>query len=186
MGVVGPQFVAGTAALAFLLIAEVLASPGAVCESALVYVARHRNLMISAAMLAFQVVLSFALILAMRALDWPASFQAAGPAVALMASLTLTSAVKGALLSRILSAPVSPLRWPLLWAALTGGVVGWLFTLLPRRLEWAELLFGVPAIAGAYLFVLWKWAFGPADRALFSKRPNAEEATLPNVGGFTR
>ena len=52
MGLVGKQFVAGTAALAFLLWAEVLASTGAVCESALVYIARHRNLMISIGVLA--------------------------------------------------------------------------------------------------------------------------------------
>src|SRR3546814_9156790 len=45
MGMVGPEFVAGTAALGFLLTAEVLASTGTVCESALVSVARMRNLM---------------------------------------------------------------------------------------------------------------------------------------------
>ncbi len=185
MGVVGPQFVAGTAALAFLLIAEVLASTGAVCESALVYTARHRNLMISATMLMFQIGLSFGLILAMRALGWPPAFQAAGPAVALMVSLALTSVIKAWLLHRILSAPVSPLRWPLVWAALAAIFVGWAFTRLPHSMEWAELLIGEPAIAAVYLFVLWKWAFGPADRALFSKMPNTEEATLPNEGGLT-
>ena len=88
MGVVGPQFVAGTAALAFLLIAEVLASPGAVSESALVYIARHRNLMISIGVLAFQIALSFALILAMRVAGvGRSSSQAAGVAVALMVAL---------------------------------------------------------------------------------------------------
>ena len=40
MGVIGPQFVAGTAAMGFLLTAEVFASTGTVCESALVYVAQ--------------------------------------------------------------------------------------------------------------------------------------------------
>jgi hypothetical protein len=65
-------------------------------------------------------------------------------------------------------------------------VVGAIFTLLPKRLEWAELLFGEPAIAATYLLILWRWAFGPADRALFGKAPTAEEATLPNAGGITR
>jgi hypothetical protein len=64
--------------------------------------------------------------------------------------------------------------------------VGWLFTLLPHRLEWAELLFGEPAILVTFLFVLWRYAFGPADRALFSKMPRAEEATLPHEGSATR
>ena len=186
MGVVGPQFVAGTAALAFLLTAEVLASTGAVCETALVYIARMRNLLISAAMLAFQIGLSFALIFGMRALGWSDNFQAAGPAVALATSMGLTSVIKAGLLKRILAAPVSPLRWPLLWAILAAMVVGGAFTLLPKRLEWVEIVVGEPAIAGVYLAILWRWAFGPADRALFGRMPRAEEATLPNVGAATR
>jgi len=186
MGVVGPQFVAGSAALGFLLTAEVLASTGAVCESALVYTARHRNLIISVVMLAVQIALSFALIFVMRRLGWPTTWQAAGPAVALMVSVALTSVVKATLLARILAAPVSPWRWPLLWAVVAATLVGGLFTALPPRFEWLELAGGEPAIAATYLFVLWKWAFGPADRALFGKMPNAEEATLPNVGSPVR
>ena len=186
MGVVGPQFVAGSAALGFLLAAEVLASTGAVCESALVYTARHRNLMISIVMLAVQITLSFALIVGMRRLGWPTTWQAAGPAVALMVSVALTSVVKAGLLGRILAAPVSPWRWPLLVAILAAAAVGGLFTALPPRFEWLELIGGEPAIAATYLFVLWRWAFGPADRALFGKMPTAEEATLPNVGSPVR
>jgi len=186
MGVVGPQFVAGTAALAFLLTAEVLASTGAVCESALVYVARHRNLLISGAMLAFQIVLSFALIALFREIGWPADWQAAGPAVALMAAALLTSVIKVRVLSGLLKAPVSPWRWPLLWAALAAVGAGTIFTSLPDEYQWIELAIGEPAIAATYLFVLWRWAFGPADRALFGKVPQAGEATLPHQGGMTR
>jgi O-antigen/teichoic acid export membrane protein len=186
MGVVGPQFVAGSAALGFLLTAEVFASTGAVCESALVYTARHRNLMISIVMLAVQIGLSFALIGAMRGAGWPTTWQAAGPAVALMVSVGLTSVIKATLLGRILAAPVSPWRWPLLWAVVAATVVGGVFTMLPPRFEWLELAGGEPAIAATYLFILWKWAFGPADRALFGKMPKAEEATLPNVGSPVR
>lgn len=173
MGVIGPQFVAGTAALAFLLTAEVLASMAAVSESALVYVARHRNLMISAAMLGFQIVLSFALILAMRAAGWPENYQAAGPAIALALSLALTSILKTRLLAHLLEARVSGWRWPLVWAAIAAILVGTIFTSLPHQYEWAELVFGLPAIAGIYLFVLWKFAFGPEDRALFQRMPKA-------------
>jgi O-antigen/teichoic acid export membrane protein len=183
MGIVGPQFVAGTAALAFLLFAEVLASTGAVSETALVYMARHRNLMISGAMLAVQVGLSFALVFAMRGLGWPVAWQAAGPAVSLMLSVGVTSLLKARLLSRLTDAPVSPLRWPIVWAALAAILVGSAFTALPRRLEWAELLFGLPAIAGVYLYILWRYAFGPADRALFNTAPSA--AALPQEGSAT-
>jgi O-antigen/teichoic acid export membrane protein len=183
MGIVGPEFVAGTAALGFLLAAEVLASTGTVCESALVYVARHRNLMISLTMLGVQIALSFGLVLAMREADWPIAYQAAGPAVALMVSVTITSAIKAGLLRHILKAPVTGFRWPLVWATLTAILVGSIFTSLPHRYEWTELLIGIPAIAGSYLFVLWRWAFGPEDRTLFKKLPSADDATLPVIEG---
>ncbi|WP_394652682.1 lipopolysaccharide biosynthesis protein [uncultured Sphingomonas sp.] len=179
MGVVGPQFVSGTAALGFLLFAEVLATPGSVSESALVYMARHRNLMISAAVLTFQIVLSFVLILAMRWVGWPINYQAAGTAVALMVALLCGSIAKNIFLSRLLGESVNPIRWPLIWAALAAIVVGGLFTMLPKRLEWAELLIGIPVIAATYAFVLWKWAFGEEDRALFRKMPKAEAETAP-------
>ena len=65
-------------------------------------------------------------------------------------------------------------------------VVGGAFTALPHRYEWAELLIGEPAIAATYLFILWKWAFGPADRALFAKTPEPSEATLPRSGSPVR
>ena len=55
MGLVGPQFVGGTARARLPARAEVLAATGAVSESALVYIARHRNLLISIVMLAFQI-----------------------------------------------------------------------------------------------------------------------------------
>lgn len=186
MGVLGQQFVSGTAALAFLLVAEVLASTGAVCESALVYTARHRNLMISAGMLVFQVLLSIALVMGMRVVGWPENWQAAGPAVALMASLGLMSVLKARLLASILGTPVSPLRWALLWSAVGAGLVGWIITRLAPWPVGIRLAVGEPVIAALYLFVLWRFAFSPADRALFRRVPRAEEATLANEGSLTR
>ena len=82
MGLVGPVFVGGTAALGFLLAAEVIAATAAVSESALVYVARHRNLMISTLMIAVQAGLTVAIIEAMPLLPIPPgglqAYQAAG------------------------------------------------------------------------------------------------------------
>ncbi|MBR0553033.1 lipopolysaccharide biosynthesis protein [Stakelama marina] len=184
MGVVGPQFVAGTAALGFLLWAEVLASTGTVCESALVYMARHRNLMISLLMMGFQVALSFAFVFAMRRLGWPINFQAAGPAVALMVSVALTSAIKAWVLRRMLGEPVTGWRWPMVWAAGVAIIVG---TAATKGPEWAELIVGIPAILISYLYVLWRFAFGPEDRKLFAKMPKAdEEPTLPVEGSAAR
>ena len=180
MGTVGPQFVAGTAALAFLLLAEAAASTGAVCESALVYIARVQNMAISIGMLLFQVGLSYALIYAMQALGWPVAYQAAGPAAALFVSVTLTSVIKSNYLARLLRARVAGWRLPMLWAILAAGAVGAAFTALPPEYEWVELAIGEPAIAVVYLFVLYRLAFKPEDRALFRRMPDG--VTLPAVG----
>lgn len=166
MGVVGPQFVAGSVALIFLLIAEVLAVTGSVSESALVYMARRRNLAISAAVLVTQIGLSFALIFAARAWAAPLALQAAAPAVALAVAVALGSIVKAALLGRLLGASITPFRLSLLLAVGVSLAVGMATTLW---VEWAELLIGVPLIMASYLFVLWRFAFGPEDRALFRK-----------------
>lgn len=167
LGLVGLAFISGTGILAFLLAAEVVAATAAVSESALVYVARHRNLMISLAMILVQTLLSVGFILALRALGVRESWQAAGPAAALMISLGLASIVKAKLLSRLLGAPVSGWRWGLVWAAVAGGLVGYGATFIP---EWGELLFGIPAIMLAFGYVIWKLGFTPADRILFQRQ----------------
>ena len=167
MGLVGPAFVAGTAALAFLLAAEVVAAMAAVSEAALIYVARHRNMWLSLAMVVLQVVLSVALILVMRRLDLPLMWQATAPAIALLLALGFAAITKTRLLCRILGAKVSGWRWPLIWAAGSAAIVGQIAILLP---EWAELLFGIPAILGVFGAVLWTRGFGPEDRELFRMR----------------
>jgi hypothetical protein len=132
-------------------------------------------------MLLFQIGLSFALVFAARALGWPATWQAAGPAVALCLSLGLTSVVKVRFLERMLGHAVAPWRWSLLWAALAAIGVGTIFTALPQRFEWTELVIGIPAIAATYLFVLWRWSFGDADRALFRRKASPDVAALPDA-----
>ena len=181
MGMVGPEFIGGTAALAFLLAAEVIAATAAVSEAALVYVARHRNLLISQLMIGIQAVITVSFLLAMRALDWPQAYQAAGAAVALALALGLASVLKARLLCRLLDAPVQGWRWSLIWAAAAAVAVGAGFTLLPQRFEWIELTIGIPAILLAFFFVVWKRGFTHEDRALFRKQ-GAEEPTLPPPG----
>jgi O-antigen/teichoic acid export membrane protein len=179
MGLVGAAFIGGTGALAFLLAAEAVAATAAVSEAALVYVARHRNLMISTFMVIVQAALSVALILGMRALGWPTTFQAAGPAVALVLSLGMASILKARLLCRILDAPVQGWRWPIVWAAAAAVVVGYFVTLLPPRLEFVELIVGIPAILAAFGIVLWKVGFTDEDRILFRMRKAGEDSNLP-------
>jgi O-antigen/teichoic acid export membrane protein len=180
MGLVGAGFVAGTAALGFLLAAEVVAATAAVSEAALIYCARHRNMMISLAMIGLEAALAAGLILLMRKLGWPLMWQATGPALALALSLGFAAILKARLLHRILGHPVSGWRWPLIWAAAAAVVIGELAILLP---EWAELVLGIPAILAAFGAVLWFKGFGPEDRELFRMRKSEIEVIeLPAPG----
>ncbi|PSJ42246.1 lipopolysaccharide biosynthesis protein [Allosphingosinicella deserti] len=184
MGLVGREFVGGTGALAFLLAAEVIAATAAVSEAALVYVARHRNLMISLLMIVTQAVLTIAVITAMRSLGWPQTWQAAGAALSLCLALGLSSILKSRLLGRLLEAPVQGWRWPLIWAAAGAIVVGAFFTWLPPSLEWVELALGVPAILVTFGAIVWKRGFTHEDRVLFRMK-KGEEPELPTPLGVT-
>ncbi len=180
MGLGGPEIVGGTGALAILLAAEVIASMAVVSESVLVYIARKRNLGISIGVITLQGVLTIALIMLAEHLGLNDGFKAAGAALALFIALGVSSLVKAIVLKTLLKASVNNWRWGLVWATGPAVVVGFLFTLLP---EWMELVFGIPAILGTYLIVIWKRGFGPEDRVLFSKKVAAvdgeEEAAKP-------
>ena len=180
LGLVGPAFVAGTAALAFLLAAEVVAAMAAVSEAALIYVARHRNMLLSFVKLVLEAALAVGLIVIMRELDLPVMWQATGPAIALLLALGFAAVAKSMLLCGILGERVNGWRWPLVWAAAAGTVAGYLCTLLP---EWAELLLGIPAILLAFGAVLWTKGFGPQDRELFRmKKEEIEDLETPVPG----
>ena len=181
MGLVGPEFVAGTAALAFLLAAEVVAATAAVSESALIYCARHRNMAISLAMIAFQALLTVGLILVLQGEGWSPMAVATGPAMALLLALGFAAVVKSRLLHKLMGAPVAGWRWTLVWAAAAAAVVGYVCTLLPPELEWLELIGGIPAILFAFGLVIWTKGFGPEDRELFRMgKDEIEELSLPD------
>jgi O-antigen/teichoic acid export membrane protein len=175
MGLVGPNFVGGTGALAFLLLAEVVAATAAVSEAALIYVARHRNLMISLFMIGLQIALSFGLILGMRAMELPLLAQAAGPALALTIALGVASILKSRLLCHLLGAPVSGWRWALVWASAVATVVGYVATQVP---EWGELTLGIPLILLSYGAMIWFRGFTHEDRVLFRMK---EQQPTPMV-----
>jgi O-antigen/teichoic acid export membrane protein len=168
MGLVGSGFTGGTAMLAFLLAAEVIAAAAVVSEAVLIYVARKRNMAISLFMLALEAGLAAALILVMKDEGLPQAFQATGPAIALCVAVAFASITKSWLLKKEVAAPVSGWRWDLAWATTAGVVVGagvrWL---LP---EIWQLILGVPAILVAFFAVLWTKGFGPEDRELFRLR----------------
>jgi O-antigen/teichoic acid export membrane protein len=167
MGLWGPDYVAGTAALALLLAAEVAASMAVVSESVLVYIARKRNLAISVVIIALQAVLTIVLIEAAARYGLGRGYQAAGAAGALLIALAISSLIKALLLKHLLKAPVSNWRWALVYAAAPAVVVGYIFTWLP---EWMELVFGVPAILATYCYVIWRRGFDEGDKVLFRKQ----------------
>ena len=174
MGLWGPDYVAGTAALAFLLAAEVVASMAVVSESVLVYIARKRNLAISVGIIALQAALTIALIEAADRFGLGKGFEAAAAAGALMIALGVSSLAKALLLKRLLQAKVSNWRWALVHAAVPAVVVGYGFTWAP---EWIELVVGVPAILGVYALVVWRRGFDEGDKVLFRKQVVPDPAT---------
>lgn len=168
MAAIGPKrdFVGGNGALVFLLMAEVAAAVAVVSEAALIYIARHRNMILSLAMIGLQTVLTIGLILWLEARDFPELWQAAAAAASLAFSLLMASVLKSRLAARLLDAPVSVWRWQLVPAALLAGMVGGVATSGP---QWSELALGIPAILGAYGWFIWRFAFKDGDRVLFKK-----------------
>ncbi len=168
----GGEFVPGTGALAFLLMAEVVAATAVVAEAALVYVARLRNLWVSIGTIVLQGLLTVVLMVIIGRVDFaqPESadyYRAAAAAAALMLALGVASLVKATMLGRILGHPINNWRWPLVWACAAAVAVGQIAILLP---EWMELAFGIPAILAAYGWIIWTRGFGPEDRVLFRRR----------------
>ncbi|MCB2068042.1 MAG: oligosaccharide flippase family protein, partial [Erythrobacter sp.] len=152
MGLIGPQYVFGTGAMAILLAAEVVASMAVVSEAVLVYLAKKRNLGISLAVIALQALLTIGAVLGAKQLGLDEGYQAAGAALALMLALLVSSVAKAHLLKKLLKASVGNLRLALVWATAAAVLVGQLAIRLP---EWLELALGVPMILAAYGWVIW-------------------------------
>jgi O-antigen/teichoic acid export membrane protein len=174
MRLLGPTYPFATAALAFLLAAEVVAALAVTSEAALVYVARVRNLWLSVTTIVLQAVLTIAFMVIGRSYGMADGVLAAGAAFALVLALGFASIAKGIVLSRILGASVNNFRWALVYAAAPAVLVGWAFTEAP---EWGRLLIGIPAVLAVYAWVVWKRGFTEDDRMLFRKNmvPQAED-----------
>lgn len=167
MGLGGPDFVKGTGALIFLLLAEVAAATAVVSEAALVYLARYQNLVVSLLTIALQAFLTVAGIELAASLGYGQGWWVAAAAAALMISLATASLIKSRLLSRILGEPINNWRWPLAWAAFPALAIG--FVAKHSLPEWAGMVIGIPAILGIYVWIIWHKGFGAEDRLLFRK-----------------
>ena len=168
MRLIGPgrDFVIGTGALIALLAAEAMASPAVASEAALVYVARHKNLLVSMMMLSVQVTLSFAFLVALRRFGYSEPVQAMGPAIALAVALLFGSVVKSRLVERELGFPVQIWRWWVAAAALAAIPFGLTASVLPFGLD---IPIGLLGALAAFWLVIWRYGFQEEDRILFRK-----------------
>jgi O-antigen/teichoic acid export membrane protein len=157
MGLFGPIFASGAIILGLLLLAELFAAQAAVAESALVYVARGRNVSWSMAGIAIQIGLSLLLV---------PRYGGEGAAAALAASALILSIAKSRLLARLLKAPVSGWRWSLLLAGIPAFGLG---LLVLRTPEPVQLTIGNFAILGTFAGIIWRFGFKGADRLLFAR-----------------
>jgi O-antigen/teichoic acid export membrane protein len=172
MNLIGEGFGSGTTILTLLLAAEVLYITGSISESALVYMARHRNLMLSLATLGVQVGLTLILIPAFNTIfaDAPpdAAVRGVAPALALASSAAFASLIKSRFLRSLLGERVSGWRWPFFLAAGSALAVG---ILVQRFLPtYWELVLGLPLILATYCAILWYRGFEGSDRLLFAGR----------------
>jgi O-antigen/teichoic acid export membrane protein len=158
--------------LALLLVVELFAAQAAVAEGALIYVARHANLLWSMAGISLQAGLSVLLV---------PRFGGAGAAGALATSALLLSVAKSRLLARTLGHHVSGWRASLLLAGVPAFGIG---LLALRFAEPVQLTIGFAAILGSYGAIVWRFGFKGADRLLFSKRLRQldEDAATPGAG----
>ena len=171
LGLVGPQFVGGDLALAFLLAAEVGAATAVVSEAALIYIAPVKNLLVSLFTIGLQAALTVAGMYVATGFGLDQLDRASSAAGALLVTLCIASLAKSWLLSTYLEKRITNWRWSLIGAAVPAAAVGWAATrFLP---EWAEITFGIPAILGVYSWVIWNFGFGPDDRVLFRRDPQA-------------
>lgn len=162
MGLFGPAFASGALVLAVLLTTELLAAQAAVAESALIYVARGRNLAWSLAGIAIQVAISLVLVPRTDAFGG-----GVGAAAGLAVSALFLSVVKSRLLAGTLGHPVAGWRWSMLGAGAAAFATG---LLVLRTPEPVQLSLGLIAIVGVYGGIIWHFGFKGADRLLFARR----------------
>lgn len=174
MGLFGPVFADGALVLVMLLVAELLAAQAAVAESALIYVARHANLLWSLAGLALQTAITLALV---------ERFDGLAAAGGLAASALFLSVAKSRYLAGRLGHPVAGWRAIMAIAAIPGALTGLAVAAAP---EWFQLTVGWLIIVAAYGAFVWRFGFKGDDRLLFARRlRGAARAETPETPGIT-
>ncbi len=157
MGLFGPEFAVGGLVLLLLLLAELASSQASIAESALIYSRPRLNLGIS--MLAIGVEIGVAVWLAPL-------WGGAGAATGLLAAMLVMAILKQILIVHALEAPVPMWRVSILLCALPAFLYGYATRALPEAWHMVATGFGVPVV---YFFLVWKFAFTPADKLLLAR-----------------
>ena len=159
MGLFGPEFAVGAAVMALLLTAELAAATSSISEMGLIYARPRANLVVALAGLAVQALASFLLI---------PPFGGEGAAGALLLGLIAAGVIRQQVLGRALGADVTIWRWCLQAAGAAAFAFGYAARVLP---ELPEMIVAIPGVLLAFGFLVWRFGFGPEDRALFHRRP---------------
>lgn len=158
MGLFGPEFAVGAAVMALLLAAELAAATSSISEMGLIYARPRANLLVAAAGLLVQA--GFSLVLIPR-------FGGEGAAAALLLGLMAAGVIRQRVLARALGADVGIWRWSLLAAGAVTFTAGYAARSLP---ELAQMLVVIPGALLVFGAIIWRFGFGPDDRALFAGR----------------
>ncbi|WP_181160129.1 lipopolysaccharide biosynthesis protein [Sandaracinobacter neustonicus] len=157
LGLFGPEFAVGGLVLALLLCAELAAAGSSLAEMGLIYTRPKVNLVVAAATLALQALLSLLLV---------PKFGGAGAAGALMLALVAGAVARQLLLGRALGASVGMWRWSLLGAGAVAFAFGWAARALP---ELPQMILTIPGVLLLFAALIWRFGYAPADRALLRR-----------------
>nr|WP_255536337.1 oligosaccharide flippase family protein [Pacificimonas pallii] len=177
MELIGDGFGAGAGILFLLLAAEVLYVTGAVSEGALVYMARHRNLMASLIVLAAQIAMTLVFVQLFDVIFPDVAetrpVQGIGAALAVALAALLSSTLKVSLMHHLIPERVSGLRWVFVPVTIVMVAAGFAaMTFLPPF--WL-LAAGLPSLVALYAAMMWLFGFKGPDRLLFTRLSAAKE-----------
>jgi O-antigen/teichoic acid export membrane protein len=157
LGLFGPAFAVGGLVLALLLAAELAAAGSSLSEMGLIFAQPKSNLAIAIAGLGLQAGLSLWLV---------PPYGGAGAAGALLASLLVVGLARQLVLGRALGFHVGFWRWSLVAAGAAAFGLGLAARQLP---ELWQMLLTIPGVLLLFGGLMWRFGYGPADRALFSR-----------------
>lgn len=157
LGLFGPAFAAGGLVLVLLLVTELAAAGSSLSEMGLIFARPKANLAIAAGGLALQAALSLWLV---------PIHGGAGAAAALLVSIMAAGIARQLLMGHVLGHAVGLWRWSLLGAGAAVFALGTAARALP---ELWQMLVTIPGVLLLFAAIMWRFGYGPADRALFRR-----------------